>query len=100
MKGFGELVLVAFYSALLLASCSRHQPGPKLIEADGSTYMACGGATWLLDDGNPKDSNTWSYDVIYRDAGGKNHELKRVRMLRVTDLAADSPQCRTTVNSK
>jgi hypothetical protein len=79
--------------SMLFVCFGKPQTGPKLIEADGVTYAACGGAMWLTDYGNEKDPNTKSYDVVYIDAKGVRHELKRVRDLRVTDLASDSKAC-------
>lgn len=81
--------------AALLISCRRRDDGPKLIEADGISYVACGGAVWLLDDSNFKDPGTWSYQVIFNDAQGIHHELKRVRILNITRLPRNAPACST-----
>lgn len=79
--------------AAFLVSCRRHDDGPKLIEADGISYVACGGAVWMLDDSNFKDPETWSYHVIFNDAQGTHHELKRVRILNITSLPRNAPAC-------
>jgi hypothetical protein len=68
--------------------------GPKLIEADGVSYAACGGVISVLDDSNQRDPETWSYDVRFTDARGVNHELKKVRNLRITSLPPQSAACR------
>ena len=79
--------------AAMLASCRPRDTGPKLIEADGVSYTACGGAVSVLDDSNPKDPETWSYEVWFTDARGVNHELRRVRKLRITSLPPHSAAC-------
>lgn len=86
--------LVAFcIVAAVLASCRARDMGPRLIEADGVNYTACGGVISMLDDGNQRDSETWSYDVRFTDARGVNHELKSVRNLRITSLPPHSAAC-------
>ncbi len=67
---------------------------PKLIEADGVTYAACGGALWVeQEDGNPRDIDSRSWAVLFKDAEGTTHPLKRVRMLKVSDLPSNAPEC-------
>jgi hypothetical protein len=80
--------------AAMLASCSPGDIGPKLIEADGVSYTACGGVISVLDDSNQRDPETWSYDVRFTDAGRVNHELRRVGKLRITSLPPQSAGCR------
>ena len=82
-------------AAVLLAGCRPSSAGPKSIYADGVTYTACGGAMWLRNEDNPKDAVSFSYDVLFTDAQGVKHELRRVRNLTVTDLPADTPACKT-----
>jgi hypothetical protein len=47
----------------------------------------------MLDDSNPKDPGTWSYQVIFNDAQGVHHELKRVRILNIARLPGNVPAC-------
>lgn len=70
--------------------------GPKFVEADGSRYVACGGAMWLRDQGNFKDPATFTYEVLFKDAQGKSHDLKAVHVLRITDLPKDTAGCGNT----
>lgn len=98
MRSGRESRAVAFVTlcsvAAFLVSCGRHsERAPKLIEADGSSYVACSGAVWMLDDSNFKDLGTWSYRVIFNDAKGIHHELKRVRILKITSLPTNTPAC-------
>jgi hypothetical protein len=88
------LLAFAFCVATSFCACRSTQNGPKLIDADGNSYFACNGALWLLNEGNPKDPGERSYYVSFKDAQGVTHELKRVRMLKVTDLPDDASACR------
>ena len=85
-------VLIVCAAAGLYA-CGTPHAGPKLIVADGTTYAACGGATWFLNDSDRTDPEARSYTVYFADADGKTHELKRVRALTVSDLPSDSKAC-------
>jgi hypothetical protein len=87
------LSIAAICGVTLLVSCNAPHAGPKLIEADGVTYAACGGALWVQNE-NPRNVEPITFDVLFQDAQGINHELKGVRMLKVTDLESDSPSCR------
>ena len=93
-------LIAAVYGVVQVSSCHAPRPGPKLIEADGVTYTACGGALWLRNDGNLKDPSTMNYDVQFQDAQGLNHHLKMVRMLKVTDLPDDTPLCNSSPSSR
>lgn len=94
LRGGPTLLLCSvFCLATTLSSCGRSQVGPKKIEADGVTYIACGGALWLENDKIQRDNEPPTFQVLYKDAQGNNHELKMVRMLKVTDLPDDTPAC-------
>lgn len=69
--------------------------GPKLVEADGITYIACGGAIWVRNEGNEKNPYEETYYVLFKDSDGNPHELKQVRLLAVKDLPRDTPACKT-----
>jgi hypothetical protein len=88
------LFFVAFCGAAQMSSCRASHIGPRLIEADGVSYMACGGALWVQNEKAPLDNEPPSYDVLFVDAEGKKHELKRVRFLKVSDLPSGTPACR------
>jgi len=82
----------------LLNGCATHRPGPKLIEADGVRYIACGGAIWMPNQGNLRDPITMTYDVVFEDDQGSAHRLTGVHNLVVTDLPANSPLCKGAVS--
>lgn len=94
-----ELALIGVIVATLICSCGTSRAGgPKRVEADGVTYIGCQGALWLPNHlESPKDNEPQSYYVRFRDAHGVDHELHRVRMLRISDLPSDTPEC---VNSR
>jgi hypothetical protein len=87
------LLAATFCAGVSLMSCGTPQAGPKLIEADGVRYTACGGAVWAKSDGNSKDPATMTYEVLFKDAQGSNHHLTMVRSLNITDLPSDTPAC-------
>jgi len=89
-KFSGILVLAA-----MLNSCAPPRlGGPKRIEADGVTYVACQGVLWAPNNSlGPRDSEPPNFEVRFRDAQGVDHDLKRVRILHVTDLPLNTPEC-------
>jgi len=86
-------VILAFFGAATLIGCATTRPGPKLVEADGTAYTACGGALWFEDTREPKDNEPPTYEVIYTDAHGVKHRLTRVRTLKITELSDNTPDC-------
>jgi hypothetical protein len=89
-------VLLAIAVLLCVRMVRPPRTGPQLIEADGMTYIACGGAVWVPTEGNFKDPGERSFHVLFKDAQGMMHELNRVRILRVTDLQSDTTSCVTS----
>jgi len=87
------LVSVALCAAASSISCTTPRSGPKKIEADGATYVACGGALWFENEGDWRNPDARSYEVVFTDAQGQRHDLKRVRMLSMRDLPSDSKDC-------
>ena len=86
-------IIVAFFSVAALSGCNATRPGPKLVEADGVAYAACGGAIWFADTREPKDDEPRTYEVIYKDVLGTKHQLTKVRTLKISDLPTDTPAC-------
>ena len=78
----------------MMCTCHAHKAGPKLIEADGFTYTACGGAFWVENERPPLDPALRSYEVVFRDAQGVERHLSQVRTLRITDLPDNTPACK------
>ena len=77
----GSLFAITICAAATLCACGASHQGPKLIEADGVTYTACGGAFWIQNERAPRAIDSISYEVVYKDAQGIEHHLTRVRNL-------------------
>jgi hypothetical protein len=90
-------VLITLGIGVVVRLLRHRQDGPKLIDADGVTYIACGGAIWMRDEGNMKDPATMTYEVLFKDAQGADHHLTMVRVLKITDLPNDTPACKTSL---
>lgn len=88
----GSLASVLGFAMLLAAVLHSDNRGPKSIEADGVNYIACSVLSWFAD-GTFKDPDNTSYDVFFKDTEGRTRELKRVRVLRITDLPNDKSFC-------
>jgi hypothetical protein len=101
MECLGLMVFVALVviAVTLLTPHKVQRAGvPKRVEADGITYLACQGVLWLPNERwVVGDTEAQGYEVRFRDAHGVDHELHRVRMLRISDLPSDTPEC---VNSR
>jgi hypothetical protein len=84
---------MAILAVVPVCACGSSNNGPKLIQADGVTYTACGGALWVPDETAPTSVDSKTYEVLFEDADGTKHQLQRVRNLRITDLPSDTPAC-------
>jgi hypothetical protein len=87
------LALASCAATLLMISCGAPRTGPKLIEADGTSYAACGGAVWFQNPKEVQDNEPPNYTVVFVDARGIKHTLAKVRILTVNDLPSDSTAC-------
>jgi hypothetical protein len=90
----GAVAFVIVIAVLLSSHGTRRPGGAKRVEADGVTYIACGGVIWVPNNlQTPKDNEPQSFNVKFRDEQGADRQLHRVRMLRITDLPLDTPEC-------
>jgi hypothetical protein len=94
------LFLAACCAAILLGSCSKPRTGPKLIEADGVRYIACGGAFWVRNEGNEKDPGTMTYEIVFTDGLGSKRNLTMVRTLKISDLPDNTPECANSARTE
>jgi hypothetical protein len=78
---------------LLIGGCSKTDPGPKVIRADGVDYVACGGILTVRSPHEPKDIDPGTYQVMFEDPKGVKHGLSRVRSLSVTPLKSNPTAC-------
>ncbi|WP_147373751.1 hypothetical protein [Massilia cavernae] len=70
--------------ALCLSACDSVQPGPKIIDADGDSYLACSGLVWV-----DKTSGTFSSDTVFKvsftDSGNMKHTLWGIKKVSCRD---------------
>jgi hypothetical protein len=93
--GVGVILAVLLIGATLLRLRGTHRSGaPKRVEADGITYVACQGVLWLPNNQEPERGNQpQTYEVRFRDARGVDRVLHMVKMLRITDMPSNTPEC-------
>ncbi len=90
------LFTAIFWTGVFVVSCGAPlggRPSSQVVEADGQTYTACGGAIWMLNEGNLKGGGSKSYEVIFTDPQGVRRDLKRVRALSVREFASEPAAC-------
>ena len=78
-------VSILVIGSLLAAGCDRVQAVPKLITADGQTYVACKDLVWVSSEGGIL-SSVATFKVSFTDAAGLGHIFRGVKMLEVSDL--------------
>jgi hypothetical protein len=69
-----------------LCACSDMKNAPKVIEADGTPYLACSGFVTIS--GNAQQG----YEIRFTDAAGKDHDVRGIHQLDVAD-PPDSKLC-------
>ena len=70
--------------ALCLSACDNAQVAPKIIDADGKSYLACTGLVWV-----DKTSGTFSSETVFKvsftDSGNMSHTIWGIRKLSLND---------------
>jgi hypothetical protein len=92
-------LLLAITSAATLTACANIPGGmnsaPKVIEADGTSYVACSGfITVYQPSRDVADSSQKTYEITFTDDYGKAQDLKRVKsysILKPDQNEAGSP---------
>ncbi len=79
-----EGLSIVIISSLFAAGCDRVQSAPRLILADGQTYLACKDSVWV-------DSETilgggTTFKISFTDANGLGHVLRGIKKLEVSDM--------------
>ena len=92
--------MAAVCGAVGICSCHASHNGPKLIEADGVRYIACGGAFWVRNEGNEKDPGTMTYEIVFTDGLGSKRNLTMVRTLKISDLPDNTPECANSARTE
>lgn len=79
MSQLFSIFIVAFF----LYGCDRVQVAPRIIDADGEQYIACEGIV-LVNDDSGLFSNKPIYKISFTDLAGKNHVIRGVQNLHVS----------------
>ena len=78
-------------SCALLAGCDDIQQSPKLIDADGQTYVACSGLVWVNLEGGGLFGGGGTFKVTFTDGAGLSHTLRGLKKIEVSDLPPTPP---------
>ncbi len=77
-------VLVVVLGCVLLAGCSDIPSlSPKVIEADGETFVACTGLVWVTSE---IFGGAGTFKVTFTDAAGLSHTIRGLKKIEVSDL--------------
>ena len=79
----GLLVVIAI--AVGVGSCDDIQNAPKLIRADGETYLACQNLVWVNRQGGLFGGSA-TFKVSYTDAAGLSHALWGLNKVEVSGV--------------
>jgi hypothetical protein len=77
-------VLMAIISSLFAAGCDRVQSAPKLILADGQTYLACRDMVWV--DSESVLGGGTTFKISFTDGAGLGHVLRGIKRVEVSDI--------------
>lgn len=80
--------------SLWLLACDKADSGPKVIHADGETYIACGGVLSVHSARDKYETDPGTDEVFFQDPQGAKHHLSNVRSLTITDFVGDAPECK------
>ena len=91
--GVGEPVklIAAAIAICLAAACSDvKKRAPRILIADGDSYVACRGDVLIKND-NPLLGNAASFQVQFTDAQGFDHVLKGVQKISLIEIGEFEP---------
>jgi hypothetical protein len=80
---------------LWMLACGKPDAGPKMIHADGETYVACGGVLSVHSARDKYETDPGTDEVFFQDPQGAKHHLSKVRSLTITNFLGDAPECKT-----
>jgi hypothetical protein len=86
MSQSNRIPCTVILSCAVLAGCDDIQQSPKLIEADGQTYLACQGFVWVSREGGGLFGGGGTFKVTFTDAAGLSHTLRGLKQVNVSDL--------------
>ena len=67
------------------------QKSPKMIEADGQTYVACRDLVWVKLEGGGFVGSGGTFKVTFTDVAGLGHTLRGLKKVEVSDLPKTVP---------
>ena len=77
-------MVVVVSGCVLLAGCSDIPSlSPKVIEADGGTFVACSGLVWVTSE---LFSGAGTFKITFTDAAGLGHTIRGLKKVEVRDL--------------
>jgi hypothetical protein len=79
---------------LWVFACGKPDAGPKVIHADGETYVACGGVLSVHSARDKYETDPGTDEVFFQDPLGTKHHLSKVRSLTITNFVGDAPECK------
>ncbi len=81
-----RLETVVISGALFAAGCDNVSGSPRIIEADGQTYVACKGLVWVTSEGGGLLGGSESFKVSFTDATGLAHTLRGLKKVQVSEV--------------
>ena len=73
---------------ITIAGCDGIKVAPKLIEADGATYLACKDFVWIGTEGGGFLGAANGIKISFTDRDGLEHLVEGVKTLSVSDIPA------------
>ena len=80
--------------ALWMLACAEPDAGPKVIHADGETYIACGGVLSVHSARDKYETDPGTDEGFFQDPHGAKHHLSKIRSLTITNFEGDTPECK------
>ena len=77
-------VLIALMSSMFALACDEVKSAPKIIVADGQTYLACKDSISVDSDGGFSGGTT--FKISFTDAAGLGHLMRGIKKLEVSDM--------------
>jgi len=87
----GRIIVLSLVCAVMFMACDDMQISPKMIEADGQTYIACRGLVWVRSEGGGLLGGSESFKVTFTDAAGLGHTIRGLKKVAVTDVPKTVP---------